>query len=77
MIVSQSTGPDALRPTEGRTIDHIGFAVTNLDTAAADLKSKGVQLRGGDAAGSTAPGESAKAAMMAGPDNILVEAVQR
>ena len=77
LVVSQSTGPDALRPTEGRTIDHIGFAVPNLDTATADLKSKGVQLRGGGAAGSTEPSENTKALMMTGPDNILVEAVQR
>jgi catechol 2,3-dioxygenase-like lactoylglutathione lyase family enzyme len=77
LIISQSTGPGALRATEGRTVDHIGFAVADLDMAVADLKNKGVQFRGGGTAGSTAAGESTKAVMIAGPDNILVEVVQR
>jgi catechol 2,3-dioxygenase-like lactoylglutathione lyase family enzyme len=76
LIISQSTGSGMLQPTQGRTIDHIGFAFSDLKAAETELQKKGVQLRPEATADSATGGESKKAVMIAGPDNILIEAVQ-
>jgi catechol 2,3-dioxygenase-like lactoylglutathione lyase family enzyme len=67
----------ALQPTEGRAIDHLAFSFADLDSAAAELKKKGIPLRQEPTTVSDPEGPGMKAAMIAGPDNILVEAVQR
>ena len=77
LIVSQSTGSGMLQPTQGRTIDHIGFAFSDVNAAETELKKKGVQLRPEATAGSATGADNKKAIMIAGPDNILIEGVQR
>jgi lactoylglutathione lyase len=60
--------------TEGRAIDHLGFSFPNLDSAAADMKGKGVEF-------TMEPREitstvAAKIAFVNGPDNVRIEVVQ-
>ncbi len=69
LVITSQPEPGPLQPTEGRTIDHLGFALSNLDAAATELQKKGVQLRRDQSAG-------AKVAMISGPDNVLIEATQ-
>ena len=61
-----------IAPTEGRSLDHIGFSVANLDTAAAKIKEKGVifteeprTLRG-----------TLKISYLEGPDGVRIEILQ-
>ena len=72
LIVSahpEGTPPPA--PTEGRSIDHIGFLVSDLDEAAADMSERGVALEGTET-GRT----SARRAFIAGPDNVALAVVE-
>jgi catechol 2,3-dioxygenase-like lactoylglutathione lyase family enzyme len=65
-----------LGPTEGRAIDHLGFSFANLDSAAAELKRKGIQFRQEPRAVTNAIGQKLKVAFILGPDDVLVEVVQ-
>ncbi len=61
--------------TVERAIDHIGFVVDDLDTAATDLRQRGVTFEQEPAVpegGRT----SAKRAFLAGPDNVRVAVVE-
>ena len=61
--------------TQGRAIDHIGFSVPDLDTAAADMRRKGIVFQ-------TEPEvpeggrTSAKRAFIVGPDNVRLAVVE-
>jgi len=61
-------------PTEGRSIDHLAFAVSDLEEAAGEIRRKGVQF-------SRDPwvlkdGPFAKASTVMSPDGVRVEIVQ-
>ena len=61
--------------TVERAIDHVGFVVDDLDTAAADLRQRGVTFEQEP----TVPDggrTSAKRAYLAGPDNVRVAVVE-
>jgi catechol 2,3-dioxygenase-like lactoylglutathione lyase family enzyme len=62
-------------PTEGRTIDHLGFVVPDLDSLAAELGDKGVELAGRPAVPANARGDARRAFLM-GPDNVRVAVVE-
>ncbi len=62
-------------PTEGRTLDHLGFVVEDMDTAAADMREKQVMFEQAPAV----PGNGrsgASRAFVAGPDNVRVAVVE-
>jgi catechol 2,3-dioxygenase-like lactoylglutathione lyase family enzyme len=60
-----------LAPTRGRVIDHIGFAVDDLDAAIAHLKSTGVKVT----AEPVALGPI-KFAFIEGPDQVAIELIE-
>ena len=60
--------PSPLQPTAGRTIDHVGFSVANLDGTVADARESGVQVR-------REPG--AKSAMLSAPDGVTIEVISK
>ena len=72
LIVAKNPNAGALQPTEGRAIDHIGFAYSNPEAAIAELKQRRVQVLEEPAA---VDGYGLRAAMIAGPDNLRIEGV--
>jgi catechol 2,3-dioxygenase-like lactoylglutathione lyase family enzyme len=75
LLISQHPEGTTPAKTEGRAIDHIGFVVSNLDTAATDLRQHGVRFESEPAVperGRTA----AKRAMLVGPDNVRLAIVE-
>ena len=73
VLASQHEGIPAT--TQGRAIDHIGFVVADLDTAAADIRQEGAEFSQEPmvpANGRT----SAKQAFLIGPDNVRLEVVE-
>ena len=72
LLVSQAR--EDVAPTEGRAVDHLGFSFPNLDSAAAELKQKGVSF-------TVEPREiesptSRKISFVTGPDNVRIEVVE-
>jgi len=63
-----------LVPTEGRSIDHLGFSFPDLDSAARDFEQRGTKLRQQPQAANN-PGVS-RAGSLVGPDDVLIEIVQ-
>lgn len=59
-------------PTRGRAIDHIGFLVSDIDEAAATMRTRGVDLETAPEAGRT----SARRAFLTGPDNVALSIVE-
>ena len=75
LLISQHPEGTTPAKTEGRAIDHIGFVVSNLDTAATALRQHGVRFESEPAVperGRTA----AKRAMLVGPDNVRLAVVE-
>lgn len=64
-------GRKELAPTRGRVIDHIGFAVDNLDAAITQLKAAGVKV-------TTEPRSIGplKVAFIEGPDQVAIELLE-
>ena len=63
-----------LAPSEGRSIDHIGFSFADLASAALDLKGQGIILR--QESRTVNSTLVSKAAFLIGPDDVLIEIVQ-
>jgi catechol 2,3-dioxygenase-like lactoylglutathione lyase family enzyme len=64
-------GKSTLAPTKGRVIDHVGFAVDDLDAAMTKLKAAGVKV--------TAEPRAAgpiKFAFIEGPDQVSIELIE-
>jgi catechol 2,3-dioxygenase-like lactoylglutathione lyase family enzyme len=59
--------------SQGRAIDHVGFAVQNLDAALAQLRQDGVKMTGEPRA---ILGGKLKYAFIEGPDKIRIEVVE-
>jgi catechol 2,3-dioxygenase-like lactoylglutathione lyase family enzyme len=57
-------------PTKGRAVDHISWAFPDLDTAAVDLKAKGVNFKSGPY-----PFGNGKIAFVEDPQGVLIELV--
>ena len=61
-------------PSEGRAIDHLAFAVANLERAAADIREQGVQFTREPWVLENGP--FAKASTIISPDGVRVEVVE-
>ncbi len=74
LLVGASKEP--LTPSNGHAIDHIGFSFPNLDTAAAEIKQKGVAFQT-EPRPLTPPSPSAvKISFITGPDSVRIEVVE-
>ena len=62
-------------PTEGRTLDHLGFVVPDLDRVAAEMGEIGVDFQQ-EPAVPEAGRSAAKRAFLVGPDNVRVAVVE-
>ena len=62
-------------PTAGRTLDHLGFVVTDMDEAAADMRERQVVFEEAPAVPDNSR-SGASRALLAGPDNVRVAVVE-
>jgi lactoylglutathione lyase len=67
---------EALVPTEGRAIDHLGFSFPDLEAAAAEIKQKGVTFTTEPRALNPPTPSSVKVSFITGPDNVRIEVVE-
>ena len=74
LLVSQHE-EGAPAPTEGRTLDHLGFVVADFDTAAADMREQRVVFEEAPAVPDNSR-SNARRAFLAGPDNVRVAVVE-
>jgi catechol 2,3-dioxygenase-like lactoylglutathione lyase family enzyme len=65
-----------LAATQGRSIDHLGFAFDDLDAAAAEMKKKGVTFQAEPRPFTNAAGQNMKISFVVGPDDVRIEVVQ-
>jgi hypothetical protein len=67
-----SFGPSntAQQPTKGRSIDHIGFDVANLEAFVASLEAKGIKM---DAPVRQVPNSNVKVAFLTDPYGTYIE----
>ena len=73
LLATRQTG-EQVAPSEGRAIDHVAFAVPDLERAAAEIRENGVQF-------SREPwilenGPFAKASTIMSPDGVRVEVIE-
>ena len=66
-------GRTEVAPAAGRAIDHVGFAVANLDATPAQLRNRGVKVT---CEPRTRLGGNLKYAFIEGPDKIRIEVVE-
>ncbi|HJN46143.1 MAG: hypothetical protein CL477_20195 [Acidobacteria bacterium] len=62
--------------TRGRAIDHLGFGYPDLDAAAAEIKSKGVEFNMEPRDYTNPLGQAMKISFVTGPDDVYIEIVQ-
>ena len=62
-------------PTEGRTLDHLGFSVADLDEAASQMREQRVEFEAPPAVPENGRSDAARA-FIAGPDNVRVAVVE-
>ena len=74
LIAEQREGSAA--PTQRRAIDHLGFSFPDLDAAATEIKSKGVEFDMEPRAFTNALGQDMKISFVFGPDDVWIEIVQ-
>lgn len=72
--LSFSQGKTALAPTKGRSLDHIGFDVTNLDAFAKKLEAQGIKL---DEGPRLAPNNTTKVAYITDPWGTRIELTEK
>ena len=72
--LSFSQGKTALAPTKGRSLDHIGFDVTDLDAFAKKLEAQGVKL---DEGPRLAPNNTTKVAYITDPWGTRIEITEK
>jgi catechol 2,3-dioxygenase-like lactoylglutathione lyase family enzyme/predicted enzyme related to lactoylglutathione lyase len=65
-----------LAATQGRSIDHLGFAFPDLDAAAAEMKKKGIVFQAEPRPFTNAAGQNMKISFVVGPDDVRIEVVQ-
>jgi predicted enzyme related to lactoylglutathione lyase len=76
LIVEKVPEGQTLAPTQGRSIDHLGFAFPDLDAAAAEIKKKGVTFQAEPRPFTNAAGQNMKISFIVGPDDVRIEVVQ-
>lgn len=64
-------------PSQGHSIDHIGFRPLNVDAAVAELKTKNVKITTEPRPLTFANGVTARIAFAEAPDGVRIELVQR
>jgi len=64
-------------PTQGHSIDHIGFRPIDVDAAVAELKTRGVQITTEPRPLSFPNGVTVRLAFVLAPDGVRIELVQR
>ncbi len=65
-----------LEPTVGRSADHLGWGVDDLDTFIAMLQSKGIELDSGPREVTNAVGQELKIAFVISPEGVRIEIVE-
>jgi catechol 2,3-dioxygenase-like lactoylglutathione lyase family enzyme len=74
LVSQQAEGtPEA---TRGRAVDHLGFSFPDLDAAAAEIKSKGVEFNMEPRDYTNPLGKAMKISFVTGPDDVYIEIVQ-
>jgi catechol 2,3-dioxygenase-like lactoylglutathione lyase family enzyme len=73
LIVGRNANRGPLQPSDGRTIDHIGFTFANGGAATTELAQKGAQIQ--ETAEADSDGQGMRAAMLKAPDGLRVEAI--
>ena len=75
LLVSEHPEGSTPATTAGRAIDHLGFMVSDLDEAAAEMRGQGVRFRQDPIVPENGR-TSARQAFVAGPDNVRIEVVE-
>jgi lactoylglutathione lyase len=76
MLIDKVDEGSTLAATQGRSIDHLGFAFPDLDAAAAEMKKKGVAFQTEPRPFTNAAGQNMKISFVVGPDDVRIEVVQ-
>ncbi len=63
-------------PTQGRSLDHLGFGFPDLDAAAVEIKAKGVDFVMEPRDYTTPAGVEIRISFVLGPDGVFIEVVQ-
>ena len=64
-------------PTQGHSIDHIGFRPLDVDAAVAELKTRSMKITTGPRPLSFPNGVTVRLAFAEAPDGVRIELVQR
>ena len=64
-------------PSQGHSIDHIGFRPLNVDAAVSELKGRNVKIATEPRPLTLPSGVSMRLAFIEGPDGVRIELVQR
>ena len=75
LLVSQLR-KGSLQPTRGRAIDHLGWGFADLDAAANDIRTKGVEFQMEPRPYTNPLGQDMKISFITGPDDVRIEVVQ-
>jgi catechol 2,3-dioxygenase-like lactoylglutathione lyase family enzyme len=76
LLVARADQGQKPAATQGRSIDHLGFAFPDLDAAAAEMKKKGVAFQAEPRPFTNAAGQNMKISFVVGPDDVRIEVVQ-
>ena len=76
LLVARVDQGQTLAATQGRSIDHLGFAFSDLDAAAAEMKKKGIVFQTEPRPFTNAAGQNMKISFVVGPDDVRIEVVQ-
>jgi len=76
LLIDKADEGAHLAATQGRSIDHLGFAFPDLDAAAAEMKKKGVAFQTEPRPFTNAAGQNMKISFVVGPDDVRIEVVQ-
>jgi catechol 2,3-dioxygenase-like lactoylglutathione lyase family enzyme len=76
LLIAKADAGQTLAATQGRSIDHLGFAFPDLDAAAAEMKKKGVVFQTEPRPFTNAAGQNMKISFVVGPDDVRIEVVQ-
>ena len=66
----------SLEPTQGRAIDHLGWGFADLDAAAVEIRSKGIEFQMDPRPYTNPLGQDMKISFVVGPDDVRIEVVQ-
>ncbi len=76
LLIDKADEGSQLAATQGRSIDHLGFAFPDLDAAAAEMKKKGIAFQAEPRPFTNAAGQNMKISFVVGPDDVRIEVVQ-